>query len=247
MFVLVEHHEDHDTTEELPLPHQEEAAGHPTTQAAVVSESSEVPSTTEAEESVKEPELPQENDEAKDMSGVQEPSAEYHEVPGEATHAPEDENDYDGTNAGDEDEFARSGADQVHDTIREDTDAAATATGHGSEFGGEQIEYPDYVQPEEYDERYGEELPERAGGASPVQYGEPPHDEEEGEQDTSTAVDETQTVLPGSDEDGEDKSAVTPIPAHAVLESESSEHVDANATNESVSRTSIFALFLQHH
>lgn len=209
----------------------------------------EVPPTPEAEELVREPvlppepteETPQENYEPEDAS-VQEPAGEYHEVTGEATHALEDEDDYDGTNAGDEDESAKSDrldADQVHGTAAEDTDAAATVTGQESEFGGEQTEYLDFVQPEEYDERYGEDLPEQAGGASPVQYGEPPHYEEEGKQDTSTAVDETQTVLPGSDEDEEDKYAATPIPARTVLEPQSSELADDNATKGSVSRTCI--------
>jgi hypothetical protein len=205
----------------------------------VVSEGPKVPPTTEAEESAKEPvclsepseETPQEN--PVDTSGIQEFTAEYHEVAGEATHTLED--NYEVTNAGDEDESAKSGsldADQVHDTAAEDTDAAATVTGLGSEFGGEQAEYLNYVQPEEYDERYGEDLPERAGG-------EPPHYEEEGEQDTSTAVDETQAVLPDSDEDEEDKSAATPVPSHAVLEPEFSEPVDNNATNVSVLCTSM--------
>lgn len=98
----------------------------------------------------------------------------------------------------------------------------------------------DYVQPEEYDDRYGEDLPERIGGASSSQYGEPSH-YEEGEQDTSTPVDETQAILPGSDEEEEeeDKSASTPVPARAVLEPESSEPADYNATDGSISRTSI--------
>lgn len=104
-----------------------------------------------------------------------------------------------------------------------------------------------FVQPEEYDERYGEDLPERAGGASPIQYGEPPHYEEEGEQDTSTAVDETQAVLPGSEEDEEDKSVATLIPARVVLEPQPSELGDDNATDESVSRASIHALPLQYY
>jgi len=98
----------------------------------------------------------------------------------------------------------------------------------------------DYVQPEEYDERYGEDLPERIGGTSSLQYGEPSH-YEEGEQDTSTPVDETQAILSGSDEneEEEDKSASTPVPAHAVLEPRSSEPTDHNATDVSILRTSM--------
>lgn len=207
----------------------------------------EAPS-TEGEESVKErlveltEDSLQENNELEDTAtAAQEPSTEYHEVTGEASHAHtlEDENDYEGINVGDEDESAKSDsldADRVHDTVAEDTDAPPTATGQESEFGGEQTEYLDYVQPEEYDERYGEDLPERTGGASPVQYGEPPH--YEGELDTSTVVDETQVVLPGSDEDEEQESAATPIPPRAVLELES-EPGGGNAVNEFVLRTSI--------
>ncbi|KAG8217207.1 hypothetical protein J3R82DRAFT_5291 [Butyriboletus roseoflavus] len=223
-----EHHEHYDTGEEQPQPQQEEGANHPSPHATVASEGLEVPHTTEAEELVKEP----------DISGVQEPVGEYHEVTGEATHALEDEDDYEGTNAGGEDESAKSerlDADQVRDTAAEDTDAPATVTEEVSEFGSEQAEYLEYVQSEEYDERYGEDLPERAGGASIAQYGEPPHYEEEGEQDTSTAVDETQAVLPDSDEDEEDKSSATPVPPRAVLDTEPSELAGDNATNEALS------------
>ncbi|KAG6379248.1 hypothetical protein JVT61DRAFT_11697 [Boletus reticuloceps] len=227
-----EHHEEYDTGEERHLPQQEEVANHSATYASIVSEGSEVAPAAELEESVKEPaylaestvEAPEEN--PRDTSGTQEPASEYREVTEEAAHALRDADDYDGTNACNGDESAKSeslDADQVHDTAAEDTDAVTTVTGHESEFGGEQSEYLDYVQPEEYDERYGEDLPERAGGASSVQYGEPPHYEEEGEQDTSTAADETQVILLGSDEHEEDKSAVTPVPTRAVLEPESSE------------------------
>lgn len=221
---------------------------HPSTHAAVISEGPEVPPTTETEESAKEsiclPEPTEENPQENpvDTSSTQELAVEYHEVTGEATHALEDEDDYEATNAGDEGESAKPeslDADQVHDTAAEDTDAPPTVTGQGSGFGGEQAEYLDYVQPEEYDERYGEDLPERAGGVSTVQYGEPPHFEEEGEQDTSAAVDETQAILPGEDEDEEDKSAATPVPAHAVLEPGFSEPVDNNVTDVSVLRTSM--------
>lgn len=245
--------EHYDTVEEQSLPQQEEAANHPPTHAATVSEVLEVPPATHAEESIKESilppepteETPQENYEPEDTSLAQETSAEYHEIAGEVTHALEDENDYEGTNIGDEDESAKSDsldADQVHDTGAEDTDAPATVTGQESEFGGEQTEYLDYVQPEEYDERYGEDIPERAGGASPVQYGEPQHYEEEGEEDTSTTVDETQAVLPGSGEDEEDESAATPVPAHAVLEPKSSEPADVNTTDETVLCMSIHCI-----
>ncbi|KAH0830268.1 hypothetical protein J3R83DRAFT_1633 [Lanmaoa asiatica] len=242
-----EHHEHYDTGEEQPQPQQEEAANHPSTHATVTSEGLEAPPTTEAEELAKESVLPpestektpQENYESEDASGVQEPAAEYHEVTGEATLTLENEDDYEGTEAGGEDESTKSerlDADQVHDTAAGDTDAAARVSGQEPEFGGEQTEYSDYVQPEEYDERYGGDLPEQAGGASLIQYGEPPHYEEEGEQDTSTAVDETQTIFPGSDEDEVDKSTATPTPARAVvLETESSDFVDDNATNESIS------------
>lgn len=190
---------------------------------------SEVPPTTEVEEPAKEPVCPpepteeplQESNETEATSGVQEPAVEYHEVTGEVTHALEDEDDYEGANAGDEDEAAKSeslDADQVHDFATEDTDAPATVTGQESEFGGEQTEYL------EYDERYGEDIPEHGREASPTQYGEPPHYEEE-EPDTSRAVDETR-VLPGGDEDDEDKSAATPVPVHTVLEPELDEPTD---------------------
>ena len=240
--IPTERHEQYETGEEQRPPEQEELATSP--HPAVVPDSLEIPPTTEVEEPVKEPtyitelteEALQESYEPEDTSGVQELADEYHEVTGETTNALEDEDDYEGTNAGEEDESTKSqnlDADQVHDPRAEDTDAPATVTGHGSEYGGEQTEYVEDVQPEEYDERYGEDLPERAGGASPVQYGEPPHYEEEKEQDTSTAVDETQAVLPGLDEDGGDDFAATPVPPPAVLESEVSELVDNNVADVS--------------
>ena len=184
----------------------------------------------------------QENYEPEDTFGIQEPVSEYHEATGEAARALESEDDYEGTNAGDEDESAKSerlDADQVHDTAAEDIDAPATATGQESEFGGEQAEYLDYVQSEEYDERYGEDLPEQARGASTVQYGEPPQYDEAGEQDASTPVDETLVISPGSDEDEEDKSMATLIPARAGLEPEPGELTRDNATNEALSCMSI--------
>ena len=244
MFALTEHREHYDTVEAQPLPRQEEAARPPSLLAPALSEGFDVSSITEAEEPVKEPpcapepteETPQESYESERGSAPNE-LAEYHEVTGETTRTLVDENDYESTNIGDEDESAKADildADQVHDAAAEDTDGPATVTGQESEFGGEQTEYLDYVQPEEYDERYGEELSERAGGVSPIQYGEPPHYEEEGEQDASTAVDETQTILPGSDENEENQSEATPTAAPAILEPETSDPVN---TDELVSRT----------
>ncbi|KAG9318122.1 hypothetical protein JVU11DRAFT_189 [Chiua virens] len=234
-----EQHQHYDLREDQLQPQQEEAADHPFSHVTIVSEGLEVPPTAEAEEPATEDSLPpteeteQQEYETEDTAVAQEPAAEYHEVTGEAVLALEDEDDYLDTTAGEEDETARSAslvADQTHEAAAENIDASATVTGQESEFGGEQTEYLDYVQPEEYEERFGEE---RAGGASPVQYGEPGH-YEEGEQDTLTAMDETRAILPGLDEDGDNKSVATPIPAHATLELEANELADVNSSSESV-------------
>ncbi|KIJ60611.1 hypothetical protein HYDPIDRAFT_43147, partial [Hydnomerulius pinastri MD-312] len=180
-----------------------------------------LPSSTQEGATEEEPTIPQPAEDT-----------DYHEVPGEEAQALENEGDYEGTNAGDEDGTADAegslDADQVHEAA--DTDAAASVAGQLSEFGGEQAEYQDYGQPEEYEERYEEDLPEEAGGNTDAQYGQLTG-YEEGEQDTSTAVDETQAILPALDPD----EAVTPIPAPAALEPEFNDHATEASTSKAPS------------
>jgi hypothetical protein len=237
-----EEHIRHNEDEVQPHPDQGEEVGHVPTETANVNESEllEVPPYAEAGEPSHEPVFPPfpteeaALEETEESLAVPEAAAEYHEITGEAAHALEDEDDYEGTSVGDEDEPVKSeglDADQVHISAAADTDAAATVTGLESEYGGEQTDYLDYVQPEEYDERYGDDLPEQSGGAPEVDYGEAL--QYEGEQDTSTAVDETQEIFAGSDRDQEEQGVVyTPIPAPAVLEPESNDPVPGESSGE---------------
>ncbi|KAF9228784.1 hypothetical protein BS17DRAFT_812737 [Gyrodon lividus] len=207
----------------------------------------EVPPSAEADEPIYQPthqptlppipreeEVLEETEKAENTSAVPGLIAEYHEIAGEAAHALEDEDGYEGTNAGDEDESVQSeslDADQVHGLAALDSDSGATVTSQESGFGGEQTEYLNYVQLAEYEERYGEDLPEQAGEATDVQYGEAQH-YEEGEQDTSTAVDDTQEILPGSDQDEEHEATATPMPAPAILEPDIDELVPGESSGE---------------
>ncbi|OAX40523.1 hypothetical protein K503DRAFT_864580 [Rhizopogon vinicolor AM-OR11-026] len=139
----------------------------------------------------------------------------YHHVGSEASQALEDEGDYEGTSASTEyQEEAESVLDAaaVHETA--DTDATALINDN-SQFGGEETEYSDYVQPEEYDERYGEDFSEYD---QTVGYGETV------EQDASTAVDESQAVLPGSDLY---EAETTPVPSAQLIDSTTAQRLES--------------------
>ncbi|KAF8836342.1 hypothetical protein BDN67DRAFT_1072006 [Paxillus ammoniavirescens] len=190
----------------------------------------EVPASAEAQGPIGEPVSPsvptEENEvleETEETPAVPEPATEYHEVAESTDHALEHGDDYEGTNAGDEDEFTKSeslDADQVHGLAGVDTDAAATVTEQESEYGGEQSEYLDYAHREEYDEGYSEE---HERGAPDVEYGESGQYDEAG-QDAPPAADETQGILPGPNQDEEELEVmVTPMPTSAVLEPEFNE------------------------
>ncbi|EGN96167.1 hypothetical protein SERLA73DRAFT_76157 [Serpula lacrymans var. lacrymans S7.3] len=98
--------------------------------------------------------------------------------------------------AGDEDaEGEDLDADALHDVA--DTDAPVPVTDDLVNYDGEHAEYQDHVQLEEYDERYGEDLPEGAGGEPPEDYNHAP--EESAALETYVAVDERQVALPESD------------------------------------------------
>lgn len=132
----------------------------------------------------------------------------YHYISGETSQALEEEGDYEGTNTSTEYQEDGEGAldaAAVHETA--DTDAATFVSNENAQFGGEETEYLDYVQPEEYDERYGEDFSEELEYDQTVGCGE------SGEHDASVAVDESQAVLPGSDLY---EAETTPVPAQSV-------------------------------
>ncbi|KAH7889943.1 hypothetical protein F5I97DRAFT_1848817 [Phlebopus sp. FC_14] len=142
---------------------------------------------------------------------------EYHEVTGGEAHVLEDEGDYESLHVGDDDAGTNVedtvDADGVHDVA--DTDAIESVAGRKQHFDGERAEYQDYVQPEEDDERYGGDLEETVGEVRSQLEGSVGGDE--GEQDTSTAVDETQAILPGSDEN-EDSTPIVVTEPEVLLQ-----------------------------
>ncbi|KAG1749097.1 uncharacterized protein EDB91DRAFT_1244889 [Suillus paluster] len=143
--------------------------------------------------------------------------ATYHDVGGEVAQAFEDEEDYEGTNVGLEYQEEGEGdldATAVHETA--DTDAAATPSNANLQFGEEETEYQDYVQPEEYGERY-EDFPEEDGTHTEFGYDQTVGYEESGTEAASSAVDESQTVLPESHLHEE----ITPVPPAQQVDSES--------------------------
>ncbi|KAG6327904.1 hypothetical protein ID866_11185 [Astraeus odoratus] len=92
----------------------------------------------------------------------------YHTVLGEEAEVLENENEYEDTRDGDgdADDSAETvlDADQVH--VSADTDRATKIPAVKFSFGGEQTDYEEYVLPEEYDERDGEDLTDDAEGDS---------------------------------------------------------------------------------
>ncbi|KAI6164298.1 hypothetical protein EDD17DRAFT_1563660 [Pisolithus thermaeus] len=92
----------------------------------------------------------------------------YHAVPTGEAQVLEEEDDYENTNRGVGDATTEGvlDADQLHGSA--DTDQATSSSG-GIRFGGEQTNYHEYLLPEEYDEREGEDLDEAEAGS---QFGE---------------------------------------------------------------------------
>ena len=91
----------------------------------------------------------------------------FHEVTGDDAHVLEDENEYEGAGAG-TDTFGESegeGADDPH--LDTDIVHQHNSAGDAEEAGGEHTEYEEYTEfNEDYDERYGEDLPEQDGEAT---------------------------------------------------------------------------------
>ncbi|KAG0706353.1 hypothetical protein DFH29DRAFT_170074 [Suillus ampliporus] len=175
-------------------------------------------------EGVHQPEVPLDllqDDEvaAKDLTSIPQAvvDATYHDVSGEAAQALEEEYDYAGSNVGTEYQEGGEGdldAAAVHETA--DTDAAATLFNANLQFGGEETEYHDYVQPEEYAERYEDDFPEEDGTHTEFGYDQTVGYEESGTEVASAAVDESYAVLPGSHLHEE----TTPVPPAQHVDSE---------------------------
>ncbi|KAI6116924.1 hypothetical protein EDD16DRAFT_1039434 [Pisolithus croceorrhizus] len=88
----------------------------------------------------------------------------YHAVPTGEAQVLEEEGDYENTNGGVGDATTEGvlDADQLHRSA--DTDQATSSSGD-IRFGGEQTNYHEYLLPEEYDEREGEDLDEAEAGS----------------------------------------------------------------------------------
>ncbi|KAG1730603.1 hypothetical protein EDB19DRAFT_1912857 [Suillus lakei] len=114
----------------------------------------------------------------------------------------------------------------VHETT--DTDAAATVSDANLQFGGEETEYQDYIQPEEYGESY-EDFPEEDGTHTEFGYDQTVGYEESGTEAVST-VEESQAGLPVSDLHEEETTPQTAFqmeiraPSYETFEKENSSH-----------------------
>ena len=104
-----------------------------------------------------------------------------------------------------------------------DTDAVTPISNEHSRFGGEETEYLDYVQPEEYDEHYGEDFPEESYDQT-VGYGE--------SEDASTPVDESKAILPEPDLYEADATPVPPAQPGESTPAQTSETADSGPHGE---------------
>ncbi|KAG2061280.1 hypothetical protein BDR06DRAFT_1001588 [Suillus hirtellus] len=149
---------------------------------------------------------------AKDMAFIPQAVADitYHSVSGDVAQALEGEDGYEGTNVGTEYQEEGEGdhdAAAVHQTA--DTDATATVTGVNVQSEGEEAEYQDYIQPEEYGEIY-EDFAEEDGTHTGFGYDQTVGYEDSGTADVPTTVEESQTGLPVSDLHEEEITLVPP-------------------------------------
>ncbi|KAG2076035.1 hypothetical protein BDR04DRAFT_1090859 [Suillus decipiens] len=123
----------------------------------------------------------------------------YQSVSGGVAQALEGEDNFEGTNVGTEYQEEGEGdhdAAAGHQIV--DRDAVATVSDTSVQFGGEEAEYQDYVQPEEYGEIY-EDFPEEDGTLTEFGYDQTVGYEESETEAVSTTVEESQTGLPVSD------------------------------------------------
>ncbi|KAG1819503.1 uncharacterized protein BJ212DRAFT_1478739 [Suillus subaureus] len=146
----------------------------------------------------------------------------YHSVSGDVAQAFEEEDNYEGANVGTEYQEEGEGD---HDTAAihqiADTDAAVTVFDINVQFGGEETEYQDYIQPDEYGEIY-EDFPEEDDTHTEFGYNQTVGYEESGTEAASTTVEESQAGLPVSDHHEEETTSVPPA-----------QHIDFEPTQRS--------------
>lgn len=116
---------------------------------------------------------------------------EVHAVGGKESTTLEDEEEYSDFDVGDNVEQCTD-AGAIHDNVHQDTEIDSTrGIGEGPEdnYGGENGEYDDIINPEDDDERCGDALPDELGGCQGSNAGSR----------CSVGVDATQAIFPGSD------------------------------------------------
>ncbi|KAG2149316.1 hypothetical protein DEU56DRAFT_909007 [Suillus clintonianus] len=155
----------------------------------------------------------------------------YYSISGDVAQALGEEDGYECTNVGTEYQEEGEGdldVTAVHEPT--DTDAAGTVSKVNSQFGGEDTEYHDYIQPGEYGENY-DDFPEEDGGHTEFGYDQTVGYEESGTEVVSTIVEESQAGLPSSDLRDEE---TTPVPPAQRVDSEPAQRSDIvdSASNE---------------
>ncbi|KAG1858363.1 hypothetical protein DFJ58DRAFT_305209 [Suillus subalutaceus] len=217
-----EHEEDVDHHEKEDTDHHEEDAQH---EALLLDGQKDL----DGAEGVHEPKVPldqhQDDDAlAKDVAFIPQVVVDvaYHSVSGDVAQVLEEEDNYEGTNVGTEyreEGEGEHGTAAIHQTV--DTDAAATVSDINVQFGGEEAEYQDYIQPEEYGEIY-EDFLEEDGTHTEFGYDQTVGYEESGTEAVSATIEESQTDLPVFDLHEEE---TTPVPP--------AQHIDSEPTRRS--------------
>ncbi|KAG1774269.1 hypothetical protein EV702DRAFT_1047835 [Suillus placidus] len=178
---------------------------------------------------------------AKDVAFVP-PDVAYHGVSGDVAQTLEEEDNYEGTNVGTEyQEEGEGGRDTAAVYQTADIDAAATVSDVSVQLGGEETEYQDYIQPEEYGDIY-EDFPEEDGTHTEFGYDQTVGYEESGTEAVSTTVEELQAGLPVSDLHEEE---TTPVPPAQRIDSEPAQRSETgySASNERGDRLASYESF----
>ncbi|KIK40751.1 hypothetical protein CY34DRAFT_251081 [Suillus luteus UH-Slu-Lm8-n1] len=168
---------------------------------------------------------------AKDVAFIPQAVADvvYHSVSGDIIQALEEEDNYEGKNVGTE--YPEDG-DGDHDTTgvhqTSEIDPAETVSNANVQFGGEEIEYQDYMQPGEYGDIY-EDFPEEDSTHTEFGFDQTVGYDESRTEAVSSTVEESQAGLPESDLHEED---TTPVPPAQQIDSEP---VRRSETKDSVS------------
>jgi hypothetical protein len=141
----------------------------------------------------------------------------YHSVSGDIIQALEEEDNYEGKNVSTE--YPEDG-DGDHDTAAahqtSEIDPAETVPNANVEFGGEETEYQDYMQPGEYGDIY-EDFPEEDSTHTEFGFDQTVGYDESRTEAVSSTVEESQAGLPESDLHEED---TTPVPPAQQIDSE---------------------------